>query len=63
MEAFINNYCMKFFVISGIINFKASVTETVIIISEVTNTKSNNYLIIHCFEENNDKHTVVRKIV
>ena len=54
---------MRFFVISGIINFKASVTETLIIVSEVTNTKSNNYLIIHCFEENNDKHTVVRKIV
>ena len=49
--------------ISGIINFKASVTETLIIVSEVTNNKSNNYLIIHCFEESNDKHTVVRKIV
>ena len=63
MDAFINNYWMRFFVISGIINFRESVTETLIIVSEVTNTKSSNYLIIHCFEENNDKHTVVRKIV
>ena len=36
-------------------------TETSIIY-DITKTKSNNCLIIHCFEENNDKHTVARNL-
>ena len=57
------------FVISGIIKVEASVisrsrrlrlitlTET-LIIPDITKTESNNCFIIHCFEENNDKHII-----
>ena len=55
------------FVISGIIKVEVSVisrsrrlitlTET-LIIPDVTKTESNNCLIIHCFEENNDKRII-----
>ena len=58
------------FVISGIIKVEVSVisrsrrlrlitlTET-LIIPDITKTESNNYcFIIHCFEENNDKHII-----
>ena len=30
--------------------------------AETKKTESNNCFIIHCFEENNDKHTVVRNL-
>ena len=53
--------------ISGIIKVEVSVisrrlrlitlTET-LIIPDITKTESNNCLIIHCFEENNDKHII-----
>ena len=61
------------FVISGIIKVEVSVisrsrrlrlitlTET-LIIPDITKTESNNCFIIHCFEENNDKHTVARNL-
>ena len=48
------------FVISGIIKVEVSVitlTET-FIIPNITKTESNNCFIIHCFEENNDKHII-----
>ena len=38
-----------------------TLTDT-LIIQDITKTKSNNCFIIHCFEENNDKHTVARKL-
>ena len=34
-----------------------TLTET-LIIPDITKTESNNYFIIQCFEENNDKHTI-----
>ena len=55
--------------ISGIIKVKVSVisrsrrlslitlTKT-LIIPDITKTESNNCFIIHCFEENNDKHII-----
>ena len=61
------------FVIPGIIKVEVSVisrsrrlrlitlTET-LIIPDITKTESNNCFIIHCFEENNDKHSVARNI-
>ena len=61
------------FVISGIIKVEVSVisrsrrlrlitlTET-LIIPDITKTESNNCFIIHCFEENNDKHTFARNL-
>ena len=33
-----------------------------LIIQDITKTKSNNCFITHCFEENNDKHTVARNL-
>ena len=33
-----------------------------LIILDITKTESNNCFIIHCFEENNDKHTVVKNL-
>ena len=36
---------------------EADNTET-LIIQDITKTESNNCFIVHCFEENNDKHTV-----
>ena len=36
-------------------------TETSIIL-DITKTESNNCFIIHCFEGNNDKHTVARNL-
>ena len=57
------------FVISGIIKVEVSVisrsrrlrlitlTET-LIIPDIAKTESNNYFIIHCFEENNDKRII-----
>ena len=63
----------EFFVISGIIKvavecFQPSrkprlitLTET-LIIQDITKTESNNCFIVHCFEENNDKHTVERNL-
>ena len=45
------------FVISGIIKVEVSVTCT-LIIPDITKTESNNCFIIHCFEENNDKHII-----
>ena len=38
-----------------------TLTET-LIISAITKTEPNNCFIRHCFEENNDKHTVVRNM-
>ena len=58
------------FVISGIIKVEVSVisrsrrlrlitlTETLIIIPDITKTESNKCFIIHCFEENNDKRII-----
>ena len=56
------------FVISGIIKVSVGVvsrrlrlitlTET-LIIPDITETESNNYFIIHCFEENNDKRSIL----
>ena len=50
------------FVISGIIKVEVrlrliTLTET-LIIPDITKTESNNCFIIHCFEENNDKHII-----
>ena len=54
---------------SGIIKVEVSVisrsrrlrliilTET-LIIADITKTESNNCFIVHCFEENNDKHII-----
>ena len=33
-----------------------------LIIYNITKSESNNRLIIHCFEENNDKHTIARNL-
>ena len=66
-----NNYywMTQVFVISGIIKVEVSVisrsrrlrlitlTET-LIIPDITKTESNNCFLIHCFEENNDKHII-----
>ena len=38
---------------------EADNTET-LIIQNITKTESNNCFIVHCFEENNDRHTVKR---
>ena len=57
-----NKLLDKVFVISGIIKVEVSVisrAET-LIIKVITKTECNNCFIIHCFEENNDKHTVTR---
>ena len=65
----VNNYWMRFFVISGIIKVEVSVisrsrrlrlitlTET-LIIPDIAKTESNDCFIIHCFEENNDKRII-----
>ena len=39
-----------------------TLTET-LIIKDITKTESNNCFIVHCFEENSDKHTVARKLI
>ena len=39
-----------------------TLTDT-LIIYDITKTESNNCLITHCFEENNDKNTVIDIIV
>ena len=57
------------FVISGIIKVEVSVISRsrrlrlitlteILIIPDITKTKSNNCFIIHCFEENNDKRII-----
>ena len=33
-----------------------------LIIQDITKTVPNNCFIIHCFEENNDKHTATRNL-
>ena len=38
-----------------------TLTET-LIIQDITKTESKNCFIIHCFEENNDKHTIPRNL-
>ena len=39
-----------------------TLTETLIIL-DITKTESNNCFIIHCFEENKDKHTIARNLI
>ena len=40
---------------------EADNTET-LIIQDITKTESDYCFIVHCFEENNDKHTVKRNL-
>ena len=51
-QIIVNTYWMKFRLIL------LTLTETLIIRPDITKTESNNYFIIQCFEENNDKHTI-----
>ena len=49
-------------VISGIIKVEVTLTEN-LIIPEIIRTSSNNCFIIHCFEENKDKHNIAYNTV
>ena len=46
------------FVISGIIKVEVITLTEILIIPDSTKTESNNFFIIHCFEENNDKRII-----